>query len=226
LVEARALTEIRTGAVSAVGTQYMARTDSETIGMVGSGREARAQAAAICAVRPIKLIKVWSRGAENRENYARDVSEKLGIKVMPVETAEEAVRDTDIVVTITSARDPIVAGDWLRKGTFICAVGATTPERRELHSDAVDRASRVVVEHLPQAQRECGEILDAVERGTMTWDSVIELKDIVSGRVPGRASADEVNLFDTIGVGTEDIAIANYAIKKAQKDGAGRLIDL
>lgn len=226
LVEARALTEIRTGAVSAVGTQYMARDDSETIGMIGSGREARAQAAAICAVRPIKTIKVWSRSEENRQSYASDVSEKLGVKVVPVESAEDAVRDTDIVVTITSARDPIVAGDWLRKGTFICAVGATTPERRELHSDAVDRASRVVVEHLPQAQGECGEILDAVERGTMSWDEVIELKHIVSGRVPGRENADEINLFDTIGVGTEDIAIAAYAIRKARNEGAGREIDL
>lgn len=226
LVEARALTEIRTGAVSAVGTQYMARPESETIGMIGSGREARAQAAALCAVRPIRSIKVWSRGQEHRETYAREMSERLGINVTASNSAETCVRDTDIVVTITSARDPIVAGAWLRPGTFICAVGATTPERRELDGDAVDRASRVVVEHLPQAQAECGEIRDAVQRGALSWDRVIELKDIVAGRVPGRQTSDEINLFDTIGVGTEDIAIAAYAIKKARKEGAGREIDL
>ncbi|MFN0070116.1 MAG: ornithine cyclodeaminase family protein [Chloroflexota bacterium] len=226
IVEARQLTEIRTGAVSGLGTELMSRQDSAVVGMIGTGREAREQALAVSRVRPITLIKCWSRSEENRANYARDVNARLGIQVMPAATPEECVRDTDIVVTITSAKEPIVEGSWLREGSFICGVGATTPERRELHGSAVDRAGTIIVEHLPQAQAECGELRDAEERGTLTWDRVHELKDVVSGRIPGRVSADEITLFDTIGVGTEDIAIATYALKKAQEIGAGRDVDL
>ena len=226
IVDARQLTEIRTGAVSGLGTQLMSRPESSVVGMIGTGREAREQALAVSRVRAVRQFRCWSRSEENRASFARDVSEKLDVEVIPASTPEACVRDTDIVVTITSAKDPIVDGDWLRQGTFICAVGATTPERRELHRNAVDRCSTIVVEHLPQAQAECGELRDATERGTLTWDRVHELKDVVSGKIPGRASDSEINLFDTIGVGTEDIAIAKFALEKANSVGAGREIDL
>jgi alanine dehydrogenase len=226
IVDARQLTEIRTGAVSGLGTELMSRPESSIVGMIGTGREAREQALAVSRVRPVRQFRCWSRSEENRANFARDVSHKLGVEVVPTATPEECVRDVDIVVTITSAKDPIVDCDWLRDGTFICGVGATTPERRELHSNVVDRCGTIVVEHVPQAQGECGELRDAVERGTLTWDRVHELKDIVSGAIPGRASASEFNLFDTIGVGTEDIAIAKFALEKAERLGAGREIDL
>jgi alanine dehydrogenase len=226
IVDARQLTEIRTGAVTGLGTELMSRPESSVVGMIGTGREAREQILAVSRVRPVRQVRCWSPSEENRASYAREVSEKLGVDVVPTATPEACVRETDIVVTITSAKDPIVDGDWLSPGTFICGVGATTPERRELHSNAVDRCGTVVVEHLPQAQGECGELRDAVERGALTWERVHELKDIVSGTVPGRASGDEINLFDTIGVGTEDIAIAKFALEKAEKLGAGREIDL
>lgn len=226
IVEARQLTEIRTGAVSGLGAELMSRPESSVVGMIGTGREAREQILAVSRVRPITRVKCWSRSEENRASYARDVSQKLGVEVIPSATPEDCVRDTDIVVTITSAKDPIVDGEWLRAGTFVCAVGATTPERRELHGNAVDRAGTIVVEHLPQAQGECGELRDAVARGTLTWDRVHEMKDVVSGKIPGRVSTEEITLFDTIGVGTEDIAIATFALMKAEGLGAGREVDL
>jgi alanine dehydrogenase len=226
IVDARQLTEIRTGAVTGLGTELMSRRESSVVGMIGTGREAREQALAVSRVRSVKQFRCWSRSEENRSNYARDVSEKLGVEVVPTATPEECVRDTDIVVTITSGKDPMVDGNWLSPGTFICGVGATTPERRELHGNAVDRCGTIVVEHLPQAQGESGELRDAVERGALTWERVHELKDIVSGKIPGRAGGDEINLFDTIGVGTEDIAIAKFALEKAEKFGGGREIDL
>jgi ornithine cyclodeaminase/alanine dehydrogenase-like protein (mu-crystallin family) len=226
ILDSRQLTEIRTGAVSGVGTDLMARKDASVVGMIGTGREAREQILAVSRVRPLRQVRCWSRSEENRASYARDVGEKLGVEVVPTATPSECVRDADIVVTITSAKDPIVDGDWLSPGTFICGVGATTPERRELHGNAVDRCGTIVVEHLPQAQGESGELLDAVERGALSWDRVHELKDIVSGKIPGRVSESEINLFDTIGVGTEDIAIAKFALDKAERLNAGREIDL
>lgn len=226
IVEARGLTEIRTGAVSALATRYMARPDARTIGIIGTGREARAQVAALCKVRPIRSIKAYSRTAERREAFAQEMSEKLSIDVVPVRSAGECVRGADIVVTITSAKDPVLEGAWLDEGTYICAVGATTPNRRELDDEAVARAGTIVVEHLPQARAELGELLSAVEHGKLNWGKVRELKDIVGGQVPGRASPNEINLFDSIGVGTEDIAIASFALKKARELNLGQALPM
>jgi ornithine cyclodeaminase/alanine dehydrogenase-like protein (mu-crystallin family) len=221
VVDAYAMTEIRTAAVSAVGAKYMARSDSRMLGIIGTGREARAQVPAICAALPIERVKAYSRSAEHRETYAREMQEKLGIEVIAVGSGEDCVRESDIVVTMTNARDPVLAGDWLSAGTFICGVGATTPERRELDEEAVRKSGTIVIEHLPQAQAECGELRHAVEIGDLTWDRVVELKDVVSGSIPGRRSTDEITLFDTIGIGSEDVALATYALAKAHENGCG-----
>ena len=223
-VEARGLTEARTGAVSAVGTKFMSREDSTTMGIIGTGREARAQLTYITAVRPFKLIKAWSRSAENRETFAREMTGKLGIEVVAVETAEECVSNVDVVTTITSASEPVFEGKWLAPGTHINAVGATTPNRRELDDEAVARAATVAVEYLPQASEECGELLHAAANGLFSWSNAIEMKDIVGGKVPGRNNATDITIFDTIGVGAEDVAVATYLLRKARELGVG--IDL
>lgn len=221
IVDAYALTEIRTAAVSAVGAKHMARPESRTLGIIGTGREARAQVPAIAAVLPITSVKAYSRSAEHRETYAAEMRDKLCIEVKAVGSGEECVRDSDVVVTMTNAREPVLAGSWLTEGTFICGVGATTPERRELDEEAVRRAGTIVVEHLPQAQAECGELRHAVELGDLNWDRVIELRDVVSGKVPGRVGAREITLFDTIGIGSEDVALATYALARARERKCG-----
>ena len=170
---------------------------------------------------PSKRQSLQSDG-QRREGYAAEMSEKLGLPVTAVESGEECVRDADIVVTITNARDPVLNGDWLSPGTFICGVGATTPERRELDEEAVRRCGTIVIEHLPQAQAECGELRHAVEQGDLSWDLVVELKDIVSAAVPGRRSAEEITLFDTIGIGSEDVALAAFALEKARLHSCGQ----
>jgi alanine dehydrogenase len=216
IVEARGMTEVRTGAVSAVATKYMARADAETMGIIGTGREARAQLAALCRVRNFRKIKAFSRSAENRQTFAAEMSKTLEIEVIPVDSGAECVRDADVVTTITGARDPVLEGAWLREGTHINAVGATTPERRELDEEAVARCGTIVVEHLPQAQAECGELLYLVERGRLDWKQVHEMKDVIAGAVPGRTRPDEITLLDSIGVGAEDVALATYVLKKAR----------
>ena len=221
IVEARGLTEVRTGAISALATKYMAKPDAATMGIIGTGREARAQAAALCTVRDLRLIKAFSRSAENRERFAADVSKRTGVDVVPVDSADECVRDVDIVTTITSASEPVFAGRSLSPGTHINAVGATTLDRRELDEDAVERAAVVVVEHLPQAEAELGELHAAAKGGKFRWDAVVELKDVVSGAVPGRQSRDDITLFDSIGVGAEDVALATLALEKARERSAG-----
>jgi ornithine cyclodeaminase/alanine dehydrogenase-like protein (mu-crystallin family) len=216
MVEARGLTEARTGAVSAVGTKYLARPDATTMGIIGTGREARAQLASICRVRPFRQIKAYSRDPEHRQTFAREMTEKLGIEVIPVETPAECVRNVDVVTTITSAGQPVFDGHDLADGTHINAVGATTMNRREIDEVTVSRAAIVVVEHYPQAHAELGEIHYAADLGLFDWQNAVELKDVVGGSVAGRKSASDITLFDTIGVGAEDVALATYVLKRAR----------
>jgi alanine dehydrogenase len=226
IVEAHRLTEIRTGAVTAVGVRHMARQDARTLAIIGSGREARTQVPAVCVARSIKQIRAYSRKPENRERFADEMRTRLGIEATAVASAEECVRDADIVVTMTNARDPVLSGAWLAEGTFVCGVGATTPERRELDVEAVARAGTIVVEHRPQAEAECGELREAAAEGRLRWDDVLELKEIVGGGVLGRKSEAEITLFDTIGVGSEDVALATYALSRARAENVGTLLPL
>jgi ornithine cyclodeaminase/alanine dehydrogenase-like protein (mu-crystallin family) len=221
LVEAYDLTEIRTGAVSAVATKYMARENAATLGILGTGREARAQLRAVSRVRNLRRVKAWSRSPDNRAAYAREMSAELGVEVVPVDDAETCVRGSDIVLTITSANEPILDGVWLSPGTFVCGVGATGPQRRELDDEAVGRAAVVVVEHLRTAQDECGELIHAAESGRLRWDGVTELKDVVSGARPGRRNDNEITLFTSVGTGAEDVAMAAFVLQQAKAQGVG-----
>ncbi len=221
IVEAFALTEMRTGAVSAVATKYLARPEADTLGIIGTGREARAQLEAVSGVRKLRKVKAYSRTPENRLAYAKEMSQKLELDVEPVESAEECARDCDIVLTITSANDPVLKGEWLSEGTFVCGVGATGVYRRELDEEVIGRAETVVVESLPVAESECGDLIYAAARGKLRWNQVLELKDVVGGRAPKSTNPRAITIFDSIGTGAQDVAIASEAIKKARQSGIG-----
>ncbi|MPZ48419.1 MAG: hypothetical protein GEU75_03745 [Dehalococcoidia bacterium] len=220
IMDAEALTQSRTAAVSAVATKYLARQDANTLGIIGTGFEARSEVDAVNHVRPLRHVKAYSRNPENREAFAAEMTVKLGIPVEPVDSAEECVSGVDIITTITSANDPVLFGSWLRPGVHINAVGATTPYRRELDDEAVAKCDLVAVESLPTAQGECGELLSAASHGRLRWSMVRELKDVVSG-IYGRKSNADITMVSTIGTGAEDVAIANYVYKKAVVAGLG-----
>lgn len=220
-VEAFAMTELRTGAVSAVATKYMAPTEASTLGIIGTGREARAQLTALSRVRNLTKVRAYSRSQENREAFCREMSERLELDVEPVDTAEACVRNAEIVLAITSANQPVVSGAWLADGAFVCGVGATGRYRRELDEEVIARASLVVVESKAIAEGECGELIYAVERGKLRWSQVYELKDVVSGRIEARTSPSDITLFDSIGTGAQDVAVATVAIRKAREQGIG-----
>jgi ornithine cyclodeaminase/alanine dehydrogenase-like protein (mu-crystallin family) len=226
IVDSIYLTQLRTAAVSAVATRYMARPEATTLGIIGTGKEARTQLEAINKVRPLKHVKAYSRSAENRENFAREMSERTGVPVEPVEFGEECVRNVDIATTITSASEPVLFGAWLAEGTHINGIGATTMFRRELDEEAVARSTPVVVEHLPQAEAELGQLIYAAARGKLRWPLVRELKDVVSGLIPGRGRPEDVTLFTSIGVGTEDVAIAAHVVELARQREVGTVLDM
>ena len=226
IVEGRQLTELRTAAVTVLGTKYMARPNADTVGIIGTGREARQQLTSLSRLRKLRKVWCYSRSTENRERFASEMSERLQTEVVPADTGEACVRDADMVITITSANEPVLFGAWLHEGQHITAVGATTRNRRELDEEAVLRCGTIAVELLEDAKDEVGEIIAAVEHGALSWDQVLEMKDIVTGAAKGRQSDNEITLFDTVGVGAEDVAVATFVLRKAREMGVGREIDI
>jgi alanine dehydrogenase len=222
VMEADRLGQVRTGAASGIATRYMARQDARTLGIIGAGWQAETQLEAVCAVRPIARVKVFSRHAERREQFAERMSQRLGISVVPADTAEEATRGSAIVVCATTAREPVLFGEWLDDGTHINAIGANALSRRELDVSVFARCHTVAVDDREQAKIESGEILTAVEARKLNWRQVIEMADIVAGRVPGRTDPAEVTLFKSLGVAMEDVAVAHVVYRKALAQGIGQ----
>ena len=221
-MEAGRLGQIRTGAASGLATRYMARCAASTVAVIGSGFQARTQLEAVCAVRSIGEARVFSRRQERREDFAQRSSERLGVDVQPAESAQECVEGADIVIAITSAREPVVLGDWLAPGAHVNAAGGNHWLRREIDEAAVLKSELIVVDDLEQARIECGDLMWLEARGTFRWDMAHELQEVVAGRVPGRLSQEGVTLFESMGVALEDIAAADLVFRKAREQGIGQ----
>ena len=222
IIEAYALGQLRTGAASGVATRHMARENASTVGIIGAGRQAEAQLRAVCLVRDIRRVKVFSPTAERREAFASRMAARLGIEVSAVGSAETCVRDSDIVVTITSSTEPVVQGRWIEPGTHINAAGANHWLRRELDQEAVRKASVIVVDDLVQAKGECGDLMYPVESGILRWEQVRSLAEVVAGVAPGRRREQDVTLFESQGIALEDIAVGARVYHLAREKGVGR----
>jgi len=212
---------IRTGAASGLATKYMARDDASVAGIIGTGRQAVTQLEAVCAVRPITRVKVYSRSEENRVKFAAEMRERLNIDIQPVDTTEDCVRGSDVLITITNARDPVFDGAHLEPGIHVNAAGSNNPMHREIDEKTIQRADVVAVDDLEQAKIECGEMIYAVDRGFYRWRQAVELHEVVSGKVSGRPGPDAITLFESQGIGIEDIAACAYVLQKARAQGIG-----
>jgi alanine dehydrogenase len=221
IVQVFAMGAMRTGAASGIASKYMARPESARLGVIGTGRQARTQVEAICRTLPITEIRVFSRSAENRRSFC-DAIALPGVTAMPVETAEDAVRGCDVVVTATTSTAPVLLGAWLSPGTHINAIGANYEFRRELDSDVVARASVIASDDLEQVRYEATDLAAPVSEGVMGWDSLVGLGDIVAGKRPGRTSDADITIFKSLGVALEDVALAAAAYEKALALGIGQ----
>jgi ornithine cyclodeaminase/alanine dehydrogenase-like protein (mu-crystallin family) len=221
-MEGGRLGQIRTGAASGLATAYMARQDATSLGLIGTGFQARTQLEAIAAVRDLGEVKVFSRREERREEFARRSGERLGLRITPVGSAEECVSDVDIVAVITSARDPVLQAVWLKQGAHVNAAGGNHWMRREIDEATVTGADVIVVDDLDQAKIECGDLMWPEARGTFRWDMAHELQDVIAGRVEGRPSDESLTLFESMGVALEDIAAAQLVYRKAVEQEIGQ----
>ena len=191
MIEASYLGMIRTGAASGVATRYMAREDATTVGTLGAGKQAVGQLEAVCAVRKIRHVKVFSRNPERAKSFCDSMSAKLGVTMEAVASAADAVRGVDVVNVITKSATPVLLGEWLEPGQHINAAGSNALTRREIDAATALRCARIVVDSRGTARNECGDLLPLVETGKLDWDALPELGEVIVGRVPGRKSRDE-----------------------------------
>jgi len=220
-LDASSITAIRTAAVSALATRLLAREDAGDLAILGSGVQARTHLAALREVRPLRRVRVWSRDPENARRFAAEESALYGLPVEPVATAREAVEGADLLCTVTAAVEPVVHGEWIAPGCHINAVGACTPNARELDTAAVVRA-RLFVDRRESALHEPGEILTPLREGAIGEDHILgEIGELVIGRVAGRRAPEDVTLFESLGLTVEDLASARHIYRKALEQGKG-----
>jgi len=212
---------LRTGAASGVATKLMANEGARVLGVLGSGRQAKTQVEAICRVRRIAELKVYSPTPANREKFCREAAAAHGVKAVPVASPEAAVRDSDVIVSATTTTEPVVRGAWLAAGAHINAIGANYEHRRELDTAAVSAAACIAVDDLEQARYEATDLVEPVKEGALSWDRVHPLADIVAGNVRARASSSDITLYKSLGVAIEDVALAARAYEKALAQNAG-----
>lgn len=226
LLDGRAITAIRTAAVSAVATDHLARRSASVLGLIGAGNLAVEHARAIAAVRDIVAIVVWTRSDATLDAF-RDATRGLGIQVHAAASAEAVVSAADIVCTLTPAREPVLRGAWLRPGQHVNAVGAPPrPDHREVDSEAMSRA-RVVVDSYATAMAKSGGVLLAIGEGAITEDDVrTELGHVVVGSEAGRRSDDDITLFESVGMGLQDLAAAHLVLARVEELGIGVTVDL
>ena len=226
MIAANALGAIRTGAASGLATRYMAREDAASAAIIGSGRQAETQLAAVRAVRPIERGLVYSRDRERREAFAQRMAAELAFDVRAAESPDEAVADADVVCAITNSREPVFDGGRLKEGAHVNAAGSNHWMRREIDEATIRRSAVVVVDDLENAKNECGELIWAAERSAFRWETAVELRDVAAGRASGRPSPDAVTLFESQGLALEDVAAGMVVHRKAVERGVGREIAL
>lgn len=226
IIEANQLGRVRTGAASGVATKYMAAPESSTVGVIGTGNQAATQLEAVCRVRDIRRAWVYSRTQERREAFAREMTQRLGISVDAAASAQECVTYAEIVVTITNSDAPVLERRWLGDGVHINAAGSNHPLHAEVDLETVRHASLIAADDVPQAREECGELIAAVNSNVVRWEQVHELAEVVAGRIPGRPSEEAITLFESQGIGTEDVAAGRMVYEAAVRQGAGVEVSL
>ena len=221
VVNASAVTAVRTAAVSGVATRALARRDAGDLAVVGAGVQARSHIEAMSHVRRIRRCRVASRKVESARRLAEELRGRYAFPIEAAETVEEALRGADLIVTATSAAEPCVRREWVADGAHLNAVGACTPNARELDSMTV-AASSLFVDSVESATNEAGDYLLAAREGAIAPGHIrAELGQVLTGAEPGRTSEDEITLFKSLGLAAEDLAAAEYLYRKCQETGAG-----
>ena len=226
LLDGRVPTRIRTAAMTAVASRHLARPGSRVLGLVGAGALAVAHVEAMRAVLPIDTVVVWSRSGATVESFRRAVGHH-GMEVIHAESVAAVLEACDVACTLTPSVSPIVHGRWFGEGLHVNAVGARPrPDHREVDAEAMSR-SRIVVDSLDTALAKSGDLLLAVEEGALRVEDVAgELGQVIAGTVAGRENPEQITLFNSVGIGLQDLAIGRLLYDAALERGLGLKVDL
>jgi ornithine cyclodeaminase/alanine dehydrogenase-like protein (mu-crystallin family) len=220
-IEADYLGQLRTGAASGVATAAMARPESRTVGLFGTGGQSRTQLEAVCNVRKIDYAEVYSRDESRREQFAEEMSDKLDIEIEPSPYPSDVAAEKDIVITATTSKEALFPGNVLSEGTHLNLMGSNHLRKTEVDVNTIRQADVIVCDSLEQCQWEAGDFVAALELGVTEWSLMHELKDVVSGHVTGRPTNEAITLFKSVGLGLEDVALAAEILKRAREQGVG-----
>jgi ornithine cyclodeaminase/alanine dehydrogenase-like protein (mu-crystallin family) len=215
VIEADRLGQLRTGAASGVAARHLARPGASTLGVIGCGHQAETQVACIRAALPsIDSVAAYCRTPERLEAFCAEVGAEAA-------TSHRDAATQDVVVTITSSRDPVLRGEWLSPGALVAAAGATVVTNRELDNAVLERASFVCCDLIEQARLESGDLVEPIEAGVLDWLEVHELHEVVAGELTGRQSDSDIVVFKSNGLAAWDVALGAEAVRLAREQGVG-----
>jgi len=214
IVEGSRVPDMRTGAIGGVAIDHMARADVDSLGILGTGRQARTQLEAATAVRDFSDIRVYSRSRENRQSYVSEMDERFGIDVEPVETPEAAVRDVDVLTCATASENPVFEPEWLAEGTHVNTVGPMWTDAHELPFEVVERSETIVTDSLAQIEAYGDRFFFA---GTDHFDRMVELGAVVTGEAEGRETKDGLTLCCPMGIAGSEVTLAHEVFAAARE---------
>ena len=225
IMNATTITAIRTAAVSAVATKLLSRSDASNLAIIGAGVQARQHLVALSQVRRITRARVFSPNPDHPKQLAEKMKDALPFPVEPVTSAQDALKDADLIVTATSSRQPVVQRKWIADGAHINAIGTYSPQSREIDSQTM-AAARIFVDRRESAVNEAGDYLLAVDEGAIGADSIAaEVGEVLLGQKTGRTSDQEITLFKSLGLAIEDMACAEYLYEKAKTAKVGTWLE-
>ena len=226
IMDGRYITEARTAAVSAVSTRFLAKADAATLAIIGSGVQARSHLEAYQLVRQLKEVRIWSPKQRSREQFVDDMGGHVPIPIVACDSAEAAVRGADLIVLVTSSPTPVIDDAWVSKGAHVVCVGACRPNQQEMPPALVAR-SRLYVDSKAAALVESGDVVMNITAKLFDETHIRgEIGELVLGRVAGRASADDITVFKSLGMAVEDVVAADLVFRRASESGAGTELTL
>lgn len=221
IIEAIHMSMVRTGAASGIATRHLASPDATVLGQIGAGYQGIGQLEAVCGVRKIRSARVYARNRDRLTAFCNTMSRKLGIEVAPANSAEAAVRGAHVVNVITKSAEPVLQGNWLEPGQHVNAAGSNALSRRELDEEAVKKCDIVTVDSRGTARNECGDLLPAIEKGWHRWETLTEIGEVIAGRAAGRSSARQITLYESHGMGIQDLYAGARVSALARERGIG-----
>jgi alanine dehydrogenase len=220
IIESFALGQMRTAAASGVATRWLAAAGANEFAMIGTGKQAITQVAAVLAVRPVRTVRVFSRDQTRRNHFVARLKAEFEVEVTASASVREAVEGASIITVATRAADPIVNSDMVQPGAHINSVGAIVPSRAEIAQDVLARSTQIVTDSVPQAQKLSREMIEFFDKDSARWSAVQPLATIVANRF-SRSASDDVTLFKALGVGISDLSLGIELYRKAINSGLG-----